>query len=41
MKDGTEHVVRETAPSLVRAEWIKAQYTAEGYSTQIEKSDEK
>ena len=35
MKDGNLHVVCETAPSLIRAEWIRAQYVAEGYSTII------
>jgi hypothetical protein len=35
MKDGTEHGIAETAPSRVKAEWIAAQYKAEGYAVTI------
>lgn len=39
MKDGTEHVIRETAPSRIKAEWIYAQYRAEGYTVTINEQE--
>jgi hypothetical protein len=39
MKDGTKHVVRETAPSRIRAEWIKAHYVAGGYTVQVNQKE--
>lgn len=35
LRDGSEHVIRETAPSMVKADWIRAQYVEAGYTVII------
>lgn len=39
MKDGTEHVVRETAPSRIKAEWAAAHFVASGYKVTINEQE--
>jgi hypothetical protein len=34
-KDGTEQIIREYAPSQVKAQWVAAMYKAEGYSVTV------
>lgn len=40
MKDGTLHTIQESVASVVRAEWIVAQYRAEGYTVTIKTPEE-
>lgn len=40
MKDGKEHVIRETAPSRIKAEWVSAHFVAEGYEVSINEVEE-
>lgn len=35
MKDGNVHMIAEEARSEMKAEWIRAKYVAEGYTTEI------
>lgn len=41
MKDGTEHVIRETAPSRVKAEWAAAHFVEAGYKVTINEQEKK
>ena len=35
LKDGSEHIIRETAPSRVKAEWAAAHFVEAGYKVTI------
>lgn len=41
LKDGTEHLIREVAPSKVKAEWVSAHYVASGYTVTINEEESK